>query len=153
MKKIFGLALVSVSLILTGCSNSSKTNMTENTENKAIEETTKPDTHTAKNSLDYKGTYKGATPCADCDSIMVTIKLGDNDYTKTSEYFKNKKSTLKDEEKGTYTWNNEGTIINLEGVKDAPGKYIVQENKLQQLDMDGNKITGQWADKYILKKQ
>ena len=150
MKKIFGLALVSVSLIFASCTESAKKN-TGTTEPTPVE-TTAPDTHNAKNSLDYKGTYKGELPCADCDKIEVTLKLGDNDYNLTSEYFKNNKSTLKDEAKGAYTWNAEGTIITLEGVKDAPSKYMVQENQLKQLDMDGKEITGELASKYILKK-
>ena len=56
------------------------------------------------------------------------------------------------EEKGKYTWNAAGNTIILDGVKDAPNQYFVGENTLTQLDMEGNKITGDMADLYILKK-
>jgi NlpE N-terminal domain len=45
-----------------------------------------------------------------------------------------------------------GSIITLTGIKNKPNEYFVGENKLIQLDIDGNKITGSLADKYILKK-
>jgi uncharacterized lipoprotein NlpE involved in copper resistance len=38
-------------------------------------------------------------------------------------------------------------------VKDSPNRYLVGENTLTQLDMEGNKITGNMADQYVLKKQ
>jgi len=145
MKKIFGLAIVCVSLGLWSCTGSSKPTNETTTDAPVI-----ADTHTAKNSLDYKGTYKGALPCADCDSIAVSLTLGDSDYTKTDTYHKNGK-TSSFESKGTYSWDANGNIISLDGT-DAPNKYFVGENYLTQLDINGNEITGDFAAMYVLKK-
>lgn len=107
------------------------------------------DAHNAKNSLDYKGTYTGKLPTASGEGMVVSITLSDSSFVKVTEYVGKKN---KFEEKGKYTWNKEGNTVTLEGVKDAPSKYFVGENTLTQLDMDGNKITGDMADMYILKK-
>ena len=104
--------------------------------------------HTAKNSLDYKGTYKGEIPAADAPGIIVSVTLDDSTYVRTME-FVGKKGKFED--KGLYQWNADGNTITLKGI-DAPNQYFVGENTLTQLDMDGNKITGDLADKYILKK-
>ncbi|NDW18888.1 copper resistance protein NlpE [Dysgonomonas sp. 216] len=149
MKKILGLALVvCTSVGLLSCSGSSKKDTeTIITESEVIE-----GIHTAKNSLDYKGTYIGVLPCADCDSINVTIELGDSNYTKTDVYNKNGKTTNA-EVKGTYAWEADGNNIILNGVTDAPNKYFVGENTLTQRDMSGNEITGDLASMYTLKKK
>lgn len=147
MKKILGLLLVSALVI--SCSNKKEKEVVTETVTTTTE--TVVDTHNAKNSLDYKGTYKGAIPCADCDKIEVELKLDDNDFTRTSVYHKNGKTT-KAEEKGKYTWAEDGNTIILEGITDAPNRYRVGENTLTQLDMDGNVITGENALLYVLKK-
>lgn len=108
------------------------------------------DEHNAKNSLDYKGTYTGKIPSASGEGIIVTITVDDSTYVKKSEYVNKKDATF--EEKGKYAWNDKGNTIILDGIKDAPNKYFVGENTLTQLDMEGNKITGETADLYILKK-
>ena len=108
------------------------------------------DEHNAKNSLDYEGTYTGKVPTASGEGMIVSITLSENTYVKNTEYVNKKDS--KSEEKGAYTWNAEGNTIILDGVKDAPNKYFVGENTLTQLDMEGNRITGDMAELYILKK-
>lgn len=108
--------------------------------------------HNAKNSLDYKGTYKGTLPTASGEGMLVVVVLDDSTYTRSTEYIGKKNSTVV--EKGKYTWNPEGNTIILEDVdvKASPNKYFVGENTLTQLDMDGNKITGDTAELYVLKK-
>lgn len=152
MKKIF-VMIAAIGLLYSCGGNTQK--------NKEVEETVSvsefseiaenvPDGHNAKSSLDYKGTYTGKIPSASGEGIIVTITVDDSTYVKKNEYVNKKDATF--EEKGKYTWNDEGNTIILEGVKDAPNKYFVGEGTLTQLDMDGNKITGETADLYILKK-
>lgn len=147
MKKILGLAFVAA--LIFSCSN--KKNREVVTETVTTTTTEVKDDMTARNSLDFKGTYKGTLPCADCDKMEVELKLDDNDFTRTTVYHKNGKTT-KSEEKGRYTWQNDGNTIMLEGISDSPSKYFVGENTLTQLDMDGNRITGTSANMYVLKK-
>lgn len=108
------------------------------------------DEHNAQNSLDYMGTYKGVLPTASGEGMEVTITLSDNTYTKSTVYIG--KDAKPFEEKGSYSWNENGNTITLDNLE-KPNQYLVQEGKLVQLDVEGNKITGDLADKYTLKQQ
>lgn len=108
--------------------------------------------HSSKNALDWDGNYKGIVPCADCEGIETTLVLGKElTYTLKTKYL-GKSDAKVFEEKGKFSWDKSGQIITLNGIKDAPNKYFVGENKIIQLDMNGKKITGEQADLYILKK-
>ena len=56
------------------------------------------------------------------------------------------------QEAGSFVWDKTGGIISLEGLRGSPSQFKVGENRLIQLDMDGNAITGGIAEKYILTK-
>lgn len=49
--------------------------------------------------------------------------------------------------------NEAGNTITFDGLQNQPNQYFVGENTLTQLDMNGNKITGNLASNYILQKQ
>ncbi len=148
MKKLFVLAAVAM-FAFASCGN--KNQQAQN--NEAVDNTTTVeqtvDSHNAKNSLDYKGTYTGRIPSASGEGILVSVTLADSTYVKKMEYVNKKDANF--EEKGTYTWNAAGNTVTLQG-SEAPNQYFVGENTLSQLDMDGNTITGDLADMYILKK-
>ncbi len=110
------------------------------------------DSHNTKNSLDWQGTYIGETPCADCEGIKTKITLNlDLTFVIQTKYLgKGDEKIL--EEKGIFIWDKMGRKISLQGYKNGPTQYKVGENQLIQLDEDGNSITGNLAEKYILKK-
>jgi len=147
MKKIAILSIAS--LLFVACNTNSNTK-TETTTTAAdgTKTTTTVDTHNSKNSLDYKGTYTGELPTASGTGMKVKIELGDDTYKKEITY-NEEKETFKSE--GKYTWNNEGSIITLEG-EEAPNKYKVGENTLTQLDINGNDIKSETGLNYTLKK-
>ncbi|MCH7408592.1 copper resistance protein NlpE [Belliella sp. DSM 111904] len=110
------------------------------------------DHHNALNSLDYMGIYSGMLPCADCEGIETTIELeSGNSYVKKTIYL-GKKDQQIFESSGTFSWLEDGNTIILEG-EDEPNKYLVGENVLFHLDMEGKRITGDLADKYRLVKE
>jgi uncharacterized lipoprotein NlpE involved in copper resistance len=148
MKKLF-IIIATAGLMYSCGGNTQKPQ--EQVEQVVSEITQTVDMHNPKNSLDYKGTYTGKVPTAGGDGMLVTIELGENTYTRKTEYVNRKHEVF--EEKGNFTWNVAGNTITLEGIKDSPNKYFVESNALVQLDMDGNRITGDLADMYILKKQ
>jgi len=150
MKKL--LMVVAVAGLLASCGGSAQKNQEEQASVDEFSEIAKnvKDEHNAKNSLDYKGTYKGEIPAADASGIIVSVTLSDSTYVKTMKYVGKGDKTFED--KGKYTWNDEGNTITLLGLKNESNKYFVGENTLTMLDMDGNKITGDLADKYILRK-
>lgn len=105
----------------------------------------------SQTSLDWNGTYTGITPCADCEGIETSVTLNKDMTYQLSNTYKGKsaEAIIKT---GTFTFNQDGNSITLGNITDGPSKYAVGENQLTQLDMEGNKITGDLADKYVLKK-
>lgn len=121
-------------------------------ETKSVEQITVPDVHNSSNSLDWAGTYAGVIPCADCAGIELTIKLtSGGGYVVQGEYIGKPDSYFT--KSGSFSWNENGNEITLVGIEDGAKRYLVQENKLVQLDLAGKKITGNLAAKYILNKQ
>lgn len=109
--------------------------------------------HNAQNSLDWQGTYKGITPCADCEGIDTEIILNKELTFTTKTRYLGKGDKTVFEEKGTFTWDKTGTIIALKVKNGTPYLYKLGENTLTQLDMEGKIITGDLKPMFILKKQ
>ena len=106
----------------------------------------------SQNSLDWQGTYKGVTPCADCEGIETEIILNlDLTYVLKTKYL-GKGDGKVFEEKGSFAWDKSGVNIALKGGKGGPSQYKVGENQLIQLDMEGKVIEGDLAEMFILKK-
>lgn len=141
--QIFMLAIASA--VLFSCETKKEESVINPTENEVVDE------HNAKNSLDILGTYKGTLPCPDCEGIETEITLNkDETYTKKTKYLGKDEKVF--EELGDYTWKEDGNTLSLEGIDSEPVQYFVSENSLTQLDQEGNKITGDLSEKYILKK-
>lgn len=147
MKKLF--FLVATIGLLSSCNGGKKQVEEIASDVDSLSQEVVTDVHNALNSLDYKGTYKGHTPSASGEGIIVSVVLEDSTYVRTLEYVGKKAKPF--EEKGTYSWNAAGNTVTLKGAE-VPNQYFVGENTLTQLDIDGNKITGDLADKYVLKK-
>lgn len=142
MKKAVLAVLVAVLMVNCGGGK------TESKDNATVEQAVKNE-HNAKNSLDYAGTYRGTLPTASGEGMEVTLILTDSTYSKSVSYVG--KMTAAMVEQGKFAWDENGTVVTLNGV-DAPNQYFVGENVLFQLDTEGNKIEGELADQYQLKK-
>lgn len=139
------LVLAVALFALFSCDTKKEESVIKNNQKEVIDE------HNAKNSLDILGTYKGVLPCADCEGIETEITLSkDETYTKKTKYLGKDEKVF--EELGDYTWKADGNTLSLEGIDSDPVQYFVSENSLTQLDTEGNKITGDLSEKYILKK-
>jgi heat shock protein HslJ len=102
-----------------------------------------------KKTLDFEGSYTGNLPTASGTGMMVTITLEKGAYVKKIEY------AGRDgifENQGRYSLNKKRDIITLFGITDSPNKYLLAENRLIQLDMEGKRITGELADQYVLQR-
>ena len=109
---------------------------------------TAPDTHNARNALDWAGTYQGTLPCASCSGIRTTLTLLDNgQYRLREDYLDNPQSVF--DSNGTFSWNAAGNTITLFG---DGRSYFVAENQLIALSQDGSRVRGELADAYILQK-
>ena len=152
MKKLILFCMVTVSL--AACKSSPK--HTENVQESASatqEVAAEPDMHNAQNSLDYYGVYEGVTPCADCEGIKVTLTLKkDETYTLKQVYVRGGKETNSTESSGKFTWNDKGSIVTLDGAKDAPAHFFVAEGYVNIVDADGKPIDANLAEQYRLKQ-
>ncbi|HQV35060.1 MAG TPA: copper resistance protein NlpE N-terminal domain-containing protein [Flavobacterium sp.] len=150
--KITSITCIAILFFSVGCTKKTKTEAT----NEILNDSTTIiviDEHNAKNSLDYIGMYKGIVPCADCEGIETILNLRDESNFVLTTHYLGKKDSKINELKGTYTWNKEGNTVVLSGIENGPSQYFVSENYLTQLDLEGNKITGDLASKYVLEKQ
>jgi heat shock protein HslJ len=103
--------------------------------------------HTSQNALDWAGVYRGVLPCADCQGIETVVVLkSDGTFTTLARYLG--KSDEVFSKNGHFTWNAQGNAVALAG--DA--RYLVGENHLTRLALDGSRITGPHADRYVLTK-
>ncbi|QER39136.1 copper resistance protein NlpE [Acinetobacter suaedae] len=151
-KSIIALSLASVFLV--ACSKNDNTKNEEQTPVTAASEAIAVDNaHTAENSLDWNGTYKGILPCADCEGIETELELNSDKTYELKETYLGKGDGKPFESKGNFTFNSANTsIIELDQAGDGR-KYFVAEGYLKALDIEGKEITGDLADKYELKKE
>jgi heat shock protein HslJ len=141
MRSFILLAVIGLVFLTGGCKTSKQ----------AGGEVAKADN--SQNSLDWAGVYTGIVPCADCDGIeTVVIIHKDLTYRLQTKYIG--KSTDVSDKRGTFVWNKAGSSVELLGIPagSMPTRYQVGENQLIQLDLKGNKITGELASRYVLKK-
>ena len=106
--------------------------------------------HNAFNSLDWQGSYRGTLPCANCNGIQTIIRLNADQSFRIEESYMGK-SNSPIISSGKFQINAAANTIQLEGR--SPGKYKVAENRLIQLDMQGNEISGAMKELYVLQKE
>lgn len=146
-KNIFLIGLLS--LLIISCQQQTKSNSSSKVD--SIKNAV-ANSHNAKNSLDYVGTYKGILPCADCDGLETEITINENATFCVKTKYQGKGDKVF-EQKGTFVWNKAGNIIVFSDIKNAPNHYFVGENTLTQLDVSGKNIAGSLATAYVLSKQ
>jgi len=102
-----------------------------------------------KNDNDFAGVYTGIIPAADGLGIKVHITLNsDHTYTLIYDYV-DKESVYKEE--GVFERYKQKNYIILQNSL-FPRFYKVKDGYMLQLDLEGNIITGEFADMYVLAK-
>lgn len=150
--------ILTLAFILCLCFYGCKNNKDKDSESDAqtpvsVSTTTKevPLGDTSENSLDWNGQYKGTLPCADCEGINTTLTLkASGDFRRSLEYIGKSENTI--EETGIFSWDASGSNITLSLEDGSTQSYKVGENRLWQLDQNGERIAGELADKYLLYK-
>lgn len=138
-----------LALFTTACSEASKENTAVNTAQVQTDAAkTAPVGDTSQNSLDWAGSYEGVLPCASCEGIQTLITLqSDNSFVQETVYLGKDEKILK--LMGKAAWDEKGQKITLEDGT----QYLVGENQLIMLDTEGQRITGDLAANYVLKKK
>lgn len=149
--KLLPYLIISLSLILVSC-NGEEALLEDKTQD--FDERAWQSEHSSRNALDWSGVYVGSLPCANCSSISMELHLNyDETYIKRTLYLG--KGSLIFEETGSFSWDENGnsvTLSNSESLESEIEKFQVGENQLFYLDKEGNRIEGDLADSYILKK-
>lgn len=146
MKKVI-LAVACIAFAMTSCKKENKVDSPE----ADSEMNSKALSKSSEKVLDWDGTYKGITPCADCEGIETSVTLNrDKTYEMTTKYLGKGKDTL--HVSGSFNWSDDGSTVRLD-IKNKPNQFLVGANQLIMLDMEGNKITGALAKKYVLNKE
>ena len=104
----------------------------------------------SQNALDWEGYYSAILPCDDCGGIQLSVELlANGTYKMKQVYFGKEDSDYNGS--GKLVWNNGGNSITIgEGLNTK--MFMVGENALFLLDKDGNRMTGEQLDSYILAK-
>jgi copper homeostasis protein (lipoprotein) len=141
MKKYLIILVLIVQIIgVTSCKS------TKNTQTNAIKTTG----DNSMTSVDWAGTYQGVLPCADCEGIQTQLVLNkDLSYVLETRYIGKDDKIF--QTKGAFKWDSTGSRITLDGSNNQ--MYLVGENKLFHLDKDGNRITGNLENNYIMEKE
>lgn len=115
-------------------------------------ETIDQSAHHAQNSLDWPGIYYGFLPCDNCKGVKATLALNkNNSYILITQHVG--KSEREFVEKGKFTWGDKNNTIVLTPRKSSTTQqYFVGENMLIQLDSNGDRISGELANRYILRR-
>jgi uncharacterized lipoprotein NlpE involved in copper resistance len=98
--------------------------------------------------------YTGVIPSASGEGIDVKVTLNANETYKV-EYRYIGKSDEVFTSAGKFNWNSERNIVIMPSERegDPPSYYKLGEKALIHLDIEGNVITGELANDYILMKQ
>lgn len=108
----------------------------------------------AQKNINISGLYLGFYPCDDCQGIRTTLALNKNDtYVYITQYIG--KSDREFVEKGKFTIGDNGDKIILTPRKGSTTEqqFLIDDDVLIKLDEDGNRITKDNADRYILKRK
>lgn len=110
---------------------------------------TATDMHTAENSLDMTGVYKGTLPAADCPGIEQTLTLkADGTYTDRNVYI-----DRDTEFTNTGAYRVDSNMLILTPADGEGGAYYkIEEGRLRQLDGDKQVIEGPLAESFVLTK-
>ena len=104
-------------------------------------------------SLEFHGVFYGFLPCNDCNGIKATLSLKQkNNYLLVTQPAR--ESSREYYEKGKYTWNDENQTVVLTPNKESTTRqyHIDDEGTLVQLSDGGVRMTGDEADRYILRR-
>lgn len=140
IKKI-ELCFIVILTLLVACQN----NTEPKPENEPKQATKVEDTPSAKNTIDWAGTYFGILPCASCSGVNTLITLNKDDtFEKTTELLdSNEEEKIV---KGRVLWTEDNSIITVEC------NYLVSENQLILLDSENKPVIGKSAKQYLLEK-
>ncbi|MEQ8907968.1 MAG: copper resistance protein NlpE N-terminal domain-containing protein [Vicingaceae bacterium] len=110
----------------------------------------KDQAHNSQNSLDWKGTYRGILPCADCIGIQTKLTLNDDSSYQVQSFYLGKSNEI-NSKKGRYQFTDYGSTIVCRINNKIVSRYKVEENQLRPIGSHGEDQS-EIADRHILRK-
>lgn len=147
MRKKILLFFILAHVVFSSCNQNPVSSDEQNTDEHAHDHS-----HNSQHALDWKGVYRGTLPCIDCDGIETTITLNEDFSYRYEEKFLGKPDAEIKVKSGIFSWTSDGNAVQLQGLIRGADLFSVGENALTQLDANGNKIVGEQASQYVLKK-
>jgi uncharacterized membrane protein len=138
------IVLLSSASLLFACNNAA------NTETASKDSATTQAPVVDSVALKTAGIYGGYVPCADCAGIITFLSLNaDMTYKLEETYHKKDEKVFRT----ASTWKMENGKVVLYDNDKVKLSFLPEGNKLWQLDHEGNRISGNLGDKYVLNKQ
>ena len=132
------------SLLLYACNNSGNKSISSDDSVKVKS--------TSIDSLALKATgiYGGFVPCADCEGIITYLLLNpDMSYRLEETYYKKDEKVFRT----NGNWKMEKGKIILYDNNEVRLSFLTDGDKIWQLDSDGNRISGNLGNKFVLNRQ
>jgi uncharacterized membrane protein len=143
MKKLIGIAGF-YSLLLFACDNTGKNNI--NTRDSLAVKPAVVDSA----ALKTEGIYGGFIPCSDCRGITTYLLLKPDMTYRIEETHYQKGDTLI---RASGNWKIDNGKIYLYQNNKEKLTFLADEERLWQLDAQGNRISGNMGNKFVLNKQ
>lgn len=150
-KTLILLSLLTSLAFISSCSSS--TEEVEIEKEVIFEEPRRFTEDNSATSVDWNGTYKGTVPCDNCEGVEINLTLNSDLTYKLVTNYLGRNDALEQENTGSFTWDETGSIITLEKVAQGTTHYKVGENRIWQLDTNGKMNEGDLADHYVLTKR
>lgn len=101
-------------------------------------------------ALKASGIYGGYVPCADCEGIITYLLLNpDMSYRLEETYYKKDEKVFR----ANGNWKMDKGKIILYDNNEVKLSFLTDGDKLWQLDSEGNRISGNLGNKYVLNRQ
>ena len=108
----------------------------------------------ARISAELPGVYRGTLPCADCPGIAVRLVLqADGQYQRSQTWLDQGAGAVR-HDRGTFQWDARANRITLQAddATNDPQSYALAEQRLLHLDRSGQRIEGDLAEHYVLRR-
>ncbi len=137
---------------LLSCCNPNTSQKIPPREEKSFAQKTPPSS--AHPTSSWVGTYEGVLPCSYCEGIEIWLTLKEGGTFELNTNYLGLNDAREEQFTGKISWGpKDSTQLRLLGrIGDMSGHYLLQENGLLHLDVDGKKITNPHAARYLLKR-
>lgn len=154
MKKL--VAILALSLLVMSCGGKKKTT-DENVEEGVVDAVEQLDESVADAIMEEAGVpeipvdalvYEGVFPTASGMGMKIVLAVFGDNFVRTSTYIKEDDTFV---DHGKIEWSDDGNVLTLLG-GDPESSFIVIEDQLYALDLEGKMMDGDLAEHYILKR-